>query len=84
MTPTAPTAPGPSSRMAPGEMPCLAGGIVDGQTVEQAKKSGIDLIGELKRHNTTPALVKLKSGVVASPNISLIDLTVALIMGRKK
>ena len=77
---------GPGTQFAddPGEIPCLAGGIVDGQTAEQAKNSGIDLIGELKRHNTTPALVKLKSGVVASPNISLIDLTVALILGRKK
>jgi glycerate 2-kinase len=77
---------GPGTQFAddPGEFPCLAGGIVDGQTAEQAKSFGIDLIGELKRHNTTPALVKLKSGVVASPNISLIDLTVALIMGRKK
>ncbi len=68
----------------PGEIPCLAGGIVDGHTAEQAKNLGIDLIGELKRHNTTPALVRLKSGVVASPNISLIDLTVALVLGRKK
>jgi len=77
---------GPGTQFADGlvEMPCLAGGIVDGQTAELAKNSEIDLIGELKRHNTTPVLVKLKSGVVASPNISLIDLTVALIMGRKK
>jgi glycerate-2-kinase len=77
---------GPGTQFAddPGEIPCLAGGIVDGQTAEQAKNSGIDLIGELKRHNTTPALVKLKSGIEASPNISLIDLTVALILDRKK
>jgi len=66
------------------EIPCLAGGIVDGQTADQAKRLGIDLIGELKRHNTTAPLVKLNSGVVASPNISLIDLTVALILDRKK
>jgi glycerate-2-kinase len=65
------------------EIPCLAGGIVDGQTADQAKKLGIDLIGELKRHNTTVPLVRLNSGVVATPNISLIDLTVALVLGRK-
>jgi glycerate-2-kinase len=66
------------------DIPCLAGGIVDGQTVESAKKMGMDVAEELKRHNTTPALWKLNSGVVATPNISLIDLTVALIMGRSK
>lgn len=64
-----------------GEIPCLAGGIVDGQTADTAKKMGVDLLGELKHHNTTPALWKLKSGIVVSPNISLIDLTVALILG---
>jgi len=66
------------------EIPCLAGGIVDGKTAEQAKNLGLDLIKELKRHNTTPALWQLNSGIVATPNISLIDLTVALILGRKK
>lgn len=64
------------------EIPCLSGGIVDGRTMEEARKRGVDIIGELKRHNTTPALWKLNSGVVISPNISLIDLTVALILGR--
>jgi glycerate-2-kinase len=66
------------------EIPCLAGGIVDGETVAAAKKAGINLDEELKRHNTSPTLWKLKSGVWATPNISLIDLTVALIMGRSK
>jgi len=76
---------GPGTQFMDGlsEIPCLAGGIVDGQTAAQAKKLGIDLIGELKRHNTTVPLVKLNSGVVVSPNISLIDLTVGLILGRK-
>ncbi len=66
-----------------GKIPCLAGGIVDGHTAAEAKRIGLDIQGELKRHNTTPALWKLSSGVVVSPNISLIDLTVALILGRK-
>jgi glycerate-2-kinase len=76
---------GPGTQFADGslEIPCLAGGIVDGQTAEDAKKLGVDLIRELKKHNTTPILWKLRSGVVASPNISLIDLTVALILGKK-
>ena len=63
---------------------CLAGGIVDGGTVEEARNADINLAEELKRHNTSPTLWKLKSGIVATPNISLIDLTVALVMGRDK
>jgi glycerate-2-kinase len=66
------------------DIPCLSGGIVDGMTVEEAKRKGVDIIGELKKHNTTPALWKLNSGVVVSPNISVIDLTVALVLGRSK
>ena len=60
---------------------CLAGGIVDGFTLAEAKKAGVDITAELKRHNTSPALWKLKSGVLATPNISLLDLTVILVMG---
>ncbi len=75
---------GPGSQFSYGstDMACLAGGIVDGQTADLAKKMGVDIVEALKRHNTTPALWKLNSGVVATPNISLIDLTVALIMRR--
>jgi glycerate-2-kinase len=77
---------GPGVQFSEGErdIPCLSGGIVDGMTVEEAKKKGVDLIGELKKHNTTPPLWKLSSGVVVSPNISVIDLTVALVLGRSK
>jgi glycerate 2-kinase len=77
---------GPGFQFSNGEkdIPCLSGGIVDGMTVEEAKKKAVDIIGELKKHNTTPALWKLNSGVVVSPNISVIDLTVALILGRSK
>jgi glycerate-2-kinase len=66
----------------PPEVPCLAGGVVDGETLEAAKSKGVDIAETLKRHDTTPALWMLNSGIVASPNISLLDLTVALIMGR--
>ena len=64
------------------DIPCLAGGLVDGQTVESAKNLGVDIVAELKEHNTSPALWRLNSGILVTPNISLIDLTVALIMGR--
>jgi glycerate-2-kinase len=61
-------------------IPCLAGGIVDGGTFESAKKAGIDIIEELKRHNTTPPMIKLHSGIVTTPNISVGNITVTLVM----
>jgi glycerate-2-kinase len=74
---------GPGDQFAerPVGIPCLAGGIVDGRTVELARQRGIDLAGALKRHDTTPALWGLDSGIMATPNISLNDLSVALIIG---
>jgi len=65
-----------------GEMPCLAGGIVDGETILAAERAGIDIHEELKNHNSTFTLWKLKSGVVATPNISLGDLGVILVLDR--
>ena len=65
-----------------GDIPCLAGGIVDGQTVAEARALGIDMRNELARHNSTPALWKLNSGIVAAHNVSLGDLGITLIMGR--
>jgi glycerate-2-kinase len=61
---------------------CLAGGIVDGQTVAQAKAAGVDLWDAMGHHNTSQALCKLDSGIVATPNIALGDLGVTLILGR--
>ena len=65
-----------------GGVPCLAGGITDGTTVGEAQKAGVNIVEELKWHNTTPALWKLNSGIVATPNIRVGDIIVALIMGR--
>ena len=76
--------PGTQFADAPEDTPILAGGIVDGTTMREAAKADVSVAEELKKHNTTPVLRKLNSGVVATPNISLIDLTVALIMGRKE
>ena len=65
------------------DMPsCLAGGIVDGFTLAEAEEAGINISAELKKHNSSPALWKLKSGILATPNISLLDLTVILVLGR--
>jgi glycerate-2-kinase len=66
------------------DIPCLAGGIVDGETVDEADKVGVNIVEELGRHNATPALWKLRSGVVATPNISVGDLGVTLIIDRSK
>lgn len=63
-------------------VPVLSGGIVDGFTLEEARALGIDLADCLKRHDTSPALWKLGSGVQATQNISTGDLAVTLIMGR--
>jgi glycerate-2-kinase len=68
---------------APG-ITCLAGGIVDGQTVAQAEAAGVDLWAALGRHNSSQALWKLDSGIAATPNIALGDLGVTLILGRGK
>ena len=61
---------------------CLTGGIVDGETCAEAQAAGLDIAAELKRHNTSPILWKLNSGIAAVQGISLTDLDVTLIMGR--
>ena len=62
---------------------CLNGGIVDGETAREAKERGVDLVEALKRHNTSPALYALDSGIVATQNISIGDFGVTLVLGRK-
>lgn len=62
---------------------CLNGGIVDGATAREAKERGVDLVEALKRHNTSPALYQLDSGIVATQNISIGDLGVTLVLARK-
>ncbi|MFC1910571.1 MOFRL family protein, partial [Chloroflexota bacterium] len=61
---------------------CLAGGVVDGNTVIEAELAGIDIAEELKRHNTSPALWKLGAGVHAVPGISIMDLTAVMVTGK--
>jgi glycerate-2-kinase len=75
---------GPGTQFAKGleHIPCLAGGLTDGTTMGEAQRRGVNVEEELKRHNTTPALWKLDSGVVASPNIRVDDLTVMLVLAR--
>jgi glycerate-2-kinase len=72
---------GPGGQFVAGgvSIPCLAGGVVDGQTLADARAAGIDLHESLRRHDTSPALWMLKSGVLATHSISLLDLRVTLI-----
>jgi len=57
---------GPGVQFAPGAdsgLRTLAGGIADGGTVAATKAMGLDIRAELKNHNSTPVLTKLKSGI---------------------
>lgn len=75
---------GPGTQLHSGShyLPCLAGAVVDGETAQEAQAMGINLRQELRRHNTTEALLKLRSGVIATGSISLNDLTVAVVLGQ--
>lgn len=76
---------GPSTQFAEGceSYPALAGGIVDGATAARAHAMGVDILGELRRHNTTSALCRLGDGVIVTRNISVGDLDLVLIRGRR-
>jgi glycerate-2-kinase len=77
---------GPGAQYVPGAegVPTLAGGIVDGYTVAEARERGLDLRGALRRHNTTPSLLALDSGILATQGTGLQDLGVILVMGRRE
>ena len=74
---------GPGAQLAGGgggDFRCLAGGMVDEVTLAAAKGLGIDLDAELREHNSTPPLLKLKSGIYTG-NTGIVggDLRVVLI-----
>jgi glycerate-2-kinase len=74
---------GPGVQFVPGadsSLRTLAGGIVDGGTVAATKAMGLDIHAELKNHNSTPMLTKLKSGIYTG-NTGIVggDLRVILI-----
>lgn len=76
---------GPGTQYTDGtlDIPCLAGGVVDGTTMDSARRLGINVVEHLKRHDTTPPMWKLSSGIIATPNIRVGDIIVALVTGRK-
>jgi glycerate-2-kinase len=63
-------------------IPVLTGGLVDHSTVARAQALGIDLRDALKRHDTSPALYRLGDGILATPAMSMGDLSVTLILDR--
>jgi glycerate-2-kinase len=72
---------GPGAQFAAGaeSLPTLAGGLVDGETLREAKERGVDLREALRRHNATPALLALDSGILAAQSTGLQDLGLILI-----
>lgn len=58
---------------------CLAGAVVDGYTVKEAKEKGLDLQDAIKTHGTSEPLWKLNCGVAATANVSALDLRIIYI-----
>lgn len=71
---------GPGGLKLDGAPNCLAGGIVDGYTMQEAQERGVDVFDALKTHATSQALWRLDSGIHAEQNISVCDLGCVLIM----
>jgi glycerate 2-kinase len=78
---------GPGAQLVSGSssvLRTLAGGVVDGKTLADALAMGIDLQKELKNHNSTPVLTRLKSGIYTG-NTGIVggDLRVVLVPDKK-
>lgn len=58
----------------------LAGGIVDGNTMDELADAGVDVALALLQHDTSRALWKVNSGVHAAQSISINDIALTLIM----
>ena len=71
---------GPGGFQYDGAPSCLSGAIVDGFTLEEANKKGINLWNALKSHATSEPLWALNCGVVAEAGPSALDLRLILIM----
>ena len=70
---------GPGGLRLAGAPACLAGAIVDGHTVTEATKAGIDFFEALKTHGTSVPLWRLHCGVHALSNVSALDLRILYI-----
>lgn len=72
---------GPGGFSQKGAPTCLAGGCVDGYTVNEFEKAGFDIRQVLKKHGTSKALWNTGNGIHAIQGISVNDLVVILIQG---
>ena len=71
---------GPGGLSLPGAPTCLAGALVDGETMREAASAGIDLLAALKTHSASEPLWKLGCGINATSNVSALDLGIILVM----
>ena len=63
-----------------GEPFCMAGGVTDGYFMEEAAAASVDVDAELRNHNSSIALMKLKSAIYTSnTGMALGDLRVAVV-----
>ena len=62
---------------------CQAGGVVDGHTWEAGKKAGLDILSELRGHNSSIPLWKLSDAIITGNTGTAVgDLRVALVLDR--
>lgn len=72
--------PGTQHKAGSGASVCMAGGIVDGYTLEDAADRGVDVAAELRNHNSTMALIALDSAIhTGNTGMALGDLRVAVV-----
>lgn len=71
---------GPGGFVFEGAPECLAGAIVDSETLTEARNHHIDFWAALKSHGTSEPLWRLGCGVAATSNVSALDLRVILVM----
>jgi len=71
---------GPGGLELDGAPDCLSGAIVDGYTLREADKRGIDLAAAIRTHGTSAPLWQLGCGIHAHRSISALDLRVVAIM----
>ncbi len=71
---------GPGTQLVGGEYVCMAGGVVDGYTMEGALEKNVDVDAELVNHNSTMALMSLGSAILTgNTGMAHGDLRVAVV-----
>jgi len=60
----------------------IAGGIVDGYTLKRAEELGIDIFGNLKKHNCYEVLMELQDAFITGPTgTNVMDLDIVVVTG---